>query len=84
MLDRLGLVIHWAGFSFGLLISLWLGIDSIFDVPSATTVGTVIGAILGIPIVVFIFTLPVWGINFVLTGHKSPLPWVANKEANNG
>lgn len=25
-----------------------------------------------------------WLVNFILTGHKSPLPWVANKEANNG
>ena len=25
-------------------------------------------------------TLISWLINFILTGHKSPLPWVANKE----
>ena len=81
MLNRLGLVIHWLGFGFGLLISLWLGIDSIFDMPSATTVGTVVETLIGIPIVVFIFTLPTWGIRFILTNHKSPLPWVANKEA---
>lgn len=80
MLSRLGFVIHWTGFVFGLLISLWLGIDSIFDVPSATTVGTVIETIIGTPIVVFILTLPAWGIHFILSGHKSPLPWVANKE----
>jgi hypothetical protein len=24
-----------------------------------------------------------WLINFILSGHKSPLPWVANKETNN-
>ena len=22
-----------------------------------------------------------WALNFILTGHKSPLPWVENKEA---
>ena len=26
------------------------------------------------------FVLVGWGINFILSGHKSPLPWVANKE----
>ena len=25
-----------------------------------------------------------WLTNFILSGHKSPLPWVANKETNNG
>ena len=25
-----------------------------------------------------------WATRFILSGHKSPLPWVANKEANNG
>ena len=25
-----------------------------------------------------------WAIRWTLSGHKSPLPWVANKEANNG
>jgi hypothetical protein len=29
------------------------------------------------------FLLVGWGINFILSGHKSPLPWVANKETNN-
>jgi hypothetical protein len=24
-----------------------------------------------------------WAIRFILTSHKSPLPWVANKETNN-
>ena len=37
---------------------------------------TVLLSVLSIPSWLFS-----WLVNFILTGHKSPLPWVANKEA---
>ena len=32
---------------------------------------------------IFLTPLIGWAIRFILTGHKSPLPWVANKETDN-
>ena len=32
------------------------------------------------PLILLLTTSPFWAIRFILTGHKSPLPWVANKE----
>jgi len=37
----------------------------------------------GIAAVVIILAIGItWATRYILTGHKSPLPWVANKEAN--
>jgi hypothetical protein len=43
----------------------------------------VLGIIIS-PIIIVLILSPFWAIRFILTSHKSPLPWVANKETNNG
>ena len=76
MLNRLGLVIHWAGFlvsGLTLVISLSENIamgkanEDLVFISLCLEFGGIFGG---------------WLINFILTGHRSPLPWVANKEAN--
>ena len=86
MLSRLGLVIHWLGFLAGVATAVALLInpveDSIYDNPPYVTYEInwlqTAGLILALLVVA---TCIGWAINFILTGHKSPLPWVANKEA---
>lgn len=73
MLQRLGLVIHWLMFVLGSSYIL-VAIYNITVGGMRETVGdTVVGMI-------FLFGLygMGWVINFILSGHKSPLPWVRN------
>lgn len=77
MLNRLGLVIHWLGFIGAVL----LGVITIYKI---TTFGAASFRWYDWQefIVWFISLSAVgWVFNFILTGHKSPLPWVSNKEA---
>ena len=74
MLGRLSLVIHWAGFltSFGVMgvpINTY-GREGVWA-GNASDGGVIM---LTAP------TLIGWAIRFILSNHKSPLPWVANKE----
>jgi len=76
MLSRLGLVIHWATFLLG-EVWIWVGLYNItFGGMDVTAGDTILGVVL-----ILAFMLLGWVINFILAGHKSPLPWVANKEA---
>ena len=74
MLNRLGLVIHW----IGLLASAILLISLISVVLEDGSIG-----IAGETAVVYLCApmLGGWLFRFISTCHKSPLPWVANKEA---
>ena len=75
MLKRLGLVIHWAGF----LTSL-----GVMGVLIATYERTGVWAGNATDSGLLILVAPPllgWIVRFILTGHKNPLPWVANKEA---
>ena len=76
MLSRLGLVIHWLAFVLGDIYILVILYNIIIEGARLSAVETAAG-------VFFLFILYGlgWLINFILTGHKSPLPWVANKEA---
>ena len=75
MIGRLMLVIHWAGF----LASVF-GITSISyailiygrDFPSRSEYE--MAALVAVPVVIG------WLIRFVVMGHRSILPWVANEE----
>lgn len=78
MLGRLGLVIHWLAFLLAELY-LWLvlyhaTLGSGVDGQDLITFIVVSGGCMTIG----------WLVNFILSGHRSPLPWVANKESNNG
>ena len=92
MLSRLGLVIHWLGFLAGVATACYLFINPVMDriyvpaeapaIPYVTyennwlqTVGLFLALLV-------LATCIGWAFNFILAGHKSPLPWVANKEAN--
>ena len=77
MLSRLGLVIHWLAFVLGDIYILVFLYNIIIEGTRLSAGETVAG-------VFFLFVLYGlgWLVNFILTGHKSPLPWVANKEAN--
>ena len=78
MLGRLGLVIHWLAF---LLAELYLW----FILYHATLGSGVNRQALITFIVLAVGCMTTgWLINFILAGHKSPLPWVANKETDNG
>ena len=91
MLGRLGLVIHWIGFLAGIATAFYLFDDPVTDriyVPAAApaipyviyeanwlkTVGLFLALLI-------VATCIGRAFNFILSGHKSPLPWVANKEA---
>jgi hypothetical protein len=91
MLNRLGLVIHWIGFVVGLILiaaviqyGLWR--ESITQ--SRGLFGDIIwkynlySSFIYSP-VVFLIPFLGWPLRFILTNHKNPLPWVANKETNN-
>ena len=70
MLGRLGLVIHILSWFLGIaaLISIYLlGRYDITNYHVAAAASPFAG----------------WATRFILSGHKSPLPWVANKETNN-
>lgn len=88
MLSRLGLVIHWLGFAAGLamttaVVQYWLWIEDY------TSTRGLFGKIIwdydlfntqvNSPAVLLICFIG-WPVNFIIAGHKSPLPWVANKE----
>ena len=75
MLSRLGLVIHWLAFVLGDIYILVFLYNIIIEGTRLSAGETVAG-------VFFLFVLYGlgWLVNFILTGHKSPLPWVANKE----
>lgn len=76
MLNRLGLVIHWLGF-IGSVLGTLLVIYQITtygtDIIDAEEWLIIAGVIVG-PLSVG------WVTNFIFSSHKSPLPWVANKE----
>lgn len=88
MLGRLGLVIHWMGFVVGLVLiaaviqyGLWIE-----DITTSRGIfGEIIwqynlfNTVINSPLV-FLIPLIGWPLRFILTNHKSPLPWVANKE----
>ena len=82
MLSRLGLVIHWIGFVVGITAAM-----SREDLQIAITNAEGGSDIPNLKNWLFILLLGVgpitlaWAIRFILTGNKSPLPWVANKEA---
>jgi hypothetical protein len=79
MLNRLGLVIHWLAV---VLTGFWVFIA----ITVLIFIGTedMLKAFAGLVVPCLVLLTTGWLINFILTGHKSPLPWVANKEANNG
>ena len=79
MLSRLGLVIHWATFLLG---EVWVCVG-LYNITFGGMDVTAIDVILGV-VLILAFSLLGWVINFILSGHKSLLPWVANKEENNG
>lgn len=96
MLSRLGLVIHLLGFAASCSMLIW-GIkengthfSGCVDVEG--TITYIMSGCYYIDIEVIqlsvgsaaFFLLTGWGIRFILSGHKSPLPWVANKESSNG
>jgi hypothetical protein len=76
MLNRLGLVIHWLGLIFS--AALLFGATTValegngLSMPVLDATLYICGPIVG-----------GWLFRFITTSHKSPLPWVANKEANN-
>ena len=75
MLGRLGLVIHWLGLIFSALL-LFAAIKVALEgnglrMPVEDAALYICGPIFG-----------GWLFRFITLGHKSPLPWVANKEAN--
>ena len=90
MLNRLGLVIHRFFILLALLFSaaalqyyLWLHTENFPRQPFGELIFqyNLRDGIFYSP-VGLLFAPIGWAFNFVLTGHKSPLPWVANKEAN--
>jgi len=78
MLSRLGLVVHWLAFVLGDIYILVILYNIIIEGARLSALETAAG-------VLFLFVLYGlgWIFNFILTGHKSPLPWVANKETSN-
>lgn len=94
MLNRLGLVVHWLGFTASCSILIWGLIEDgthfrgCFDIATEKTVYFVNGCyFIDIEVIrsslggAAFFLLTTWGIRFILTSHKSLLPWVANKGA---
>ena len=80
MLKRFGLVIHWLAFVLG-------GFYALAGTANLIRVGAIVGiedAVTGLVFLFFGCFAAGWVTNFILAGHKSQLPWVANKEANNG
>ena len=77
MINRLGLTIHWLGFiTSAVLIVLFAyelsksGMERVnWEIVISYTCGPILSG---------------WLFRFVTAGHKNPLPWVANKESNNG
>jgi hypothetical protein len=91
MLSRLGLVIHWlfilvALFLIAMALQYYLWLETLWM--PRQPFGELIfqynlrDGIFYSPIGL-IFAPIGWAFNFILTGHKSPLPWVANKETSN-
>ena len=68
ILGLIGYVIHFLGFGLWLLISVMSIYLSV----------TNMSILFAVPISLTIFLLPAWGINFLLTGHQTPLPWIEN------
>ena len=79
MLSRLGLVIHGLAFVLGDIYILVALYNIIIEGDRLSALETAVGVILLLGLYGF-----GWVINFILSGHKSPLPWIANKETNNG
>ena len=75
MLNRIGLVIHWLAV---VLTGLWVFTAIILLIFIGAEDMLKWFAALVVPSLVLLATG--WLINFILTGHKSLLPWVANKE----
>ena len=77
MLNRIGLVIHWLAV---VLTGLWVftGITVLIFIGAEDMLKWFAGLV--VPCLVLLATG--WLINFILAGHKSLLPWIANKEAN--
>ena len=75
MLNRLGLVIHWLAFVLGDIYILVFLYNIIIEGTRLSAGETAAG-------VFFLFVLYGlgWAFNFILAGHRSPLPWVANWE----
>ena len=73
MLGRIGLVIHWLAV---VLTGLWAftGIYFLIFIVSENMLMSFAGLV--VPCLVLLATG--WLINFILAGHKSPLPWVKN------
>jgi hypothetical protein len=76
MLSRLSLVIHWLGFIGSVLGTLWViyGITTYGTEDIDTDEWLIIAGVIVGPLSVG------WVFRFITTSHKSPLPWVANKE----
>ena len=75
MLSRLGLVIHWLAFVLGDIYILVALYNITIEGDRLSALETAVGVI---------FLLGLYGLgwvfNFILAGHKSPLPWVQNSE----
>jgi len=75
MRDRIGLVIHWLAV---VLTGLWffIGITVLIFIGPEDMLKWFAGLV--VPCLVLLATG--WLINFILSGHRSPLPWVENWE----
>ena len=89
MLNRLGLVVHWVFILVALFLiamplqyELWVNTLWMPRQPFGELIYTyqLHDTIFYSPVVLLVAPIG-WAFNFILTGHKSPLPWVANKEA---
>ncbi len=70
MIKRLGLVIHWIGFLFGVsfgALFIFLASDRDLDVGLFIGLGSYIAA-----------HASGWMVSFILTGNKSIFPWQSN------
>ena len=91
MLSRLALVVHWMGLASSMAMLIWGVVNyKTYYTACLDKDGNAVYADCGYRIETdvifpslasaFVLVIVGWGINFILSGHKSPLPWVANKE----
>jgi phage-related minor tail protein len=86
MLNRLGLVIHMVGWALATLVLLSLTMNYKGYFWNCGWGSSPCGSYIRVDVIIIglgiagILILGSWAIRFILAGHKSPLPWVANKE----
>ena len=73
MLYRLGLVIHWLMFVLGNIYIL----VAIYNITIGGMRETIGDTVVGVIFLLGLYGMG-WLFNFILSGHKSPLPWVKN------